>query len=185
MAQGTELPYLDEQSLGHFLRERLDRETVSNALVPGIMRRFRPDYRSERHKLIVEFDGDQHYRSAKHVINDEARDQILTAAGYRVVCIPYFVQMTELVIEKLFGTLVYNQARFKDFPHGFIADTVIFPADFSELGVERFLKDLSCFTAIRADILASLERAATAKGDWRLVYPPSARSKLTAVSRSE
>jgi very-short-patch-repair endonuclease len=81
MAQGTERPYLDELSLGQCLRERLDLEIVSNALVPALVRRFRPDYRSERHKLIVEFDGGQHYRSAKHVINDKARDQILTEAG--------------------------------------------------------------------------------------------------------
>ena len=185
MAQGTERPYLDELSLGQFLRGRLDLEIVSNALVPGVVRRFRPDYRSERHKLIVEFDGDQHYRSAKHVINDKVRDQILIEAGYRVARVPYFVQMTAPVIGQLFGTLVSNQECFKDFPHGFIADTVVFPADFCELGVERFLEDLSFFHTIRADILASLQRAATAKGDWRLVYPPSVRSKLTADSRCE
>jgi hypothetical protein len=183
MTQGQERPYLDEPSLGRFLRERLDPEMLSNASVPGIMRRFRPDYRSERHKLIVEFDGDQHYRSAKHVIEDKARDQILTEAGYRVIRVPYFVQMTTPVIGQLFGGLVTNHDRFKDFPHGFIADTVVFPADFCELGVERFLADLGRFAAIRVDILASLERAATAKGDWRLVYPPSVWPKLTAESR--
>jgi hypothetical protein len=33
-------------------------------------------------------------------------------------------------------------------------------------------------------ILGSLERAATAKGDWRLVYPPSARQLLMAKSNA-
>lgn len=185
MTQATERPYLDERSLGQFLRDRLDPEIVSNALVPGVVRRFRPDYRSEQYKLIVEFDGDQHYRSAKHVIEDTVRDQIITGAGYRVVRIPYFVQMTAPVIGQLFGPLVSNQTRFRDFPHGFIADTVVFPADFCELGVDRFLADLNRFTVIRADIVASLERAAAAKGDWRLVYPPSVRSKLTANGACE
>jgi hypothetical protein len=171
--QIAERPYLDEPSLGRFLRERLNPETLSNALVPDIRRRFRPDYRSERHRLIIEFDGDQHYRSAKHVIEDETRDQIFIDAGYRVVRIPYFVQMTEPVIGGLFGDLVANRSPFKDFPHGFIADTVVFPADFCELGVERFLADLDRFAPTRTDILASLERAAVRQGDWRFVYPPS------------
>lgn len=183
MTLGTERPYLDELSLGRFLREQLDPETLSSASVPGIVRRFRPDYRSERHKLTVEFDGDQHYRSAKHVIEDKARDRILTEAGYRVIRVPYFVQMTAPVIGQLFGSLIISHDRFKDFPHGFIADTVVFPADFCELGVERFLADLGRFAAIRTDILASLERAVTAKGDWRLVYPSSVWPKLFTESR--
>ena len=57
----------------------------------------------------------------------------------------------------------------KDFPHGFIADTVVFPADFCELGIERFLNDLGRFAAIRSDIVVSLKRAATTRGDWRLI----------------
>jgi len=176
----AERPYLDESSLGRFLRQRLDPDTLSNASIPRTARRFRPDYRSERHSLIVEFDGDQHYRSAKHVIEDKARDQILADAGYRIIRVPYFVQMTEPVIGHLFGNLITNRARFKDFPHGFITDAVVFPADFCELGIERFLADLSRFAAIRDDILASLERAAIAKGDWRLVYPPSVHDRLSA-----
>jgi hypothetical protein len=175
----TERPYLDELALGRFLRERLDPEILSNARVPTIMRQFRPDYRSEKHKLIVEFDGDQHYRSAKHVIEDKIRDQILTDAGYRVIRVPYFVQMVEPVISALFGDSITNRTRFKDFPHGFISDTVIFPADFCELGVAQFLDDLDRFAAIRADILGSLVRAAAARGDWRLVYPPSIRDRLS------
>jgi hypothetical protein len=178
----AERPYLDESSLGRFLRERLDPETLSNARVPAIARQFRPDYRSEKHKLIVEFDGDQHYRSAKHVIEDKTRDQILTDAGYRVIRIPYFVQMTEPVIGILFGDSIANRDRFKDFLHGFISPTVIFPADFCELGVAQFLEDLDRFAVIRADILASLAHAAAAKGDWRLVYPLSARKLLDPTS---
>ena len=178
-----ERPYLDEASLGRFLRERLDPEILSNARVPNITRLFRPDYRSERYKLIVEFDGDQHYRSAKHVIEDETRDQILTNEGYHVIRIPYFVQMTEPVIGDLFGNRIANRDCFKDFPHGFIANTVIFPADFCELGVARFLGDLDRFETIGADILVSVERAAATRADWRLVYPPSVRQILIAKSK--
>ncbi len=159
-------------------------ETISNARVPTITRMFRPDYRSEKHKMIVEFDGDQHYRSAKHVIEDKTRDKILTDAGYCVIRIPYFVQMTEPVIGMLFSNHIVDRDRFKDFPHGFIADAVVFPADFCELGVARFLDDLGRFAAIRAEILGSLERAAATRGDWRLVYPVSLRKLLVAASEA-
>lgn len=171
----TEPPYLDQSSLGRFLRERLDPGIIFDQRVPSVARSFRPDYRSERYKLIVEFDGDQHYRSAKRVIDDTTKDQILTDTGYRVIRIPYFVQMTEPVISGLFGDRITDRGPFKDFLHGFIAKTVVFPADFCELGVIRFLDDLNRFAGIRPDILASLERAATARGDWRVIYPQSVR----------
>jgi hypothetical protein len=175
-----EKPYLDELSLGRFLRERLDPETLYDVRVPSITRQFRPDYRSENHKLIVEFDGDQHYRSAKHVLEDKTRDKILIEAGYNVIRIPYFVQMTDPVIGLLFDNYISDRTSFKDFPHGFISSTVVFPADFCELGVARFLDDLTRFAVIRAEILASLERAVAARGDWQLVYPPSVRALLTS-----
>jgi len=137
------------------------------------MQRFRPDYRSERHKLIVEFDGDQHYRRAIHVIGDAARDAIFIGVGYRIIRIPYFVQLTPPIIEIFFGDFLENYSNFKDYPHGFIDERVIFPADFCEIGIERFRSDLERFSPIRTDIEQSLRRACAAKGDWRLVYPPS------------
>jgi hypothetical protein len=169
----SEKPYLDERSLGRFLRARLDSEIMANCRVPGIARLFRPDYRSERLHLIVEFDGDQHYCHARHVLEDTQRDATLIEAGYRIIRIPYFVQLHPAVIEDLFGQLIADHSSFKDFPHGFIADTVVFPADFCELGIERFRHDLERFAFIRTDILGSLASAASQKGDWRLVYPPS------------
>lgn len=173
-----EKPYLEERSLGRFLRERLDPDIIANQQVPGVSRRFRPDYRSERYRVIVEFDGDQHYQRAVHVIEDARRDTVLADAGYRVIRIPYFVQLTAPVIWRLFGDQIADSSPFKDFPHGFIANTVIFPADFCELGIARFERDLNQFACIESDIMDSLARASEAKGDWRLVYPPSFYRKL-------
>ena len=166
-----EPPYLDERSLGRFLRERLDPDIIANSQIPGLKRRFRPDYRGERHRIVVEFDGDQHYQRAAHVIQDAERDKVITDAGYRVIRIPYFVQLTPETIRLLFGDLVSDQSPFKDFPHGFIADTVVFPADFCELGIDRFLADLDKFSCVKNEILDSLKQAAIERGDWRIVYP--------------
>jgi hypothetical protein len=174
-------PYLDEPSLGRFLRERLDPAIIENKGIPGLSHRFRPDYRSESHRLIVEYDGNQHYQRAVHVLRDHVRDVVLTEAGYTVVRIPYFVQLVPETIRYLFGDRVADQTAFKTFPQGFIADTVVFPADYCELGIERFQHDLQRFAFIAADILASLARATERLGDWRLVYPPSMHQALIAA----
>jgi hypothetical protein len=173
----TEKPYLDEQSMVRFLLERLDANGIVNSTVPGILR-LKPDYRSETYKMIVEFDGPEHYQVARKVIEDKIREKAFSDAGYHVIRIPYFVQMTEPCITELFGEKIARRDAFKDFPHGFIS-TRSYPADFCELGVERFLNDLDRFSAIRGDILESLARANDRVGDWRIIYPPSAVSRLS------
>jgi hypothetical protein len=173
--------YLTETSLRRFLEERVDPAIVAGQLIPGISRRYRPDFRSERHRLIVEFDGDEHYRSAKKILGDEERDRALTCAGYRTVRIPYFVQLKHVVIATLFGEIAIHHGDFLNFPHGFIAKTVVMPADFCELGITRFEADLERFSYIRQEILESLRRAIESCGDWRMVCPPSRRD-IWAVS---
>jgi ABC-type branched-subunit amino acid transport system ATPase component len=64
---------------------------------------------------------------------------------------------------------------FLHFPHGFIAKTVVMPANFCELGITRFETDLERFSYIRQEILESLGRAIECSGDWRVVCPPSRR----------
>jgi hypothetical protein len=88
--------YLTESLLGRFLSERLDVNVVANQSVPGPGRRLQPDYRSDRHRLIVEFDGDAHYRSTRTIIGDAEQDAFFTGLGYRVIRIPYFVQLNDL-----------------------------------------------------------------------------------------
>jgi hypothetical protein len=123
--QATE--YLTEESLGCFLHERVDPDIIAGKIVPGVERPFRPDYRSERHRLIVEYDGDMHYRSAKKILADKERDRVFGAARYRVVRIPYFVQLTREVVADLFGTAAIDHSDFLRFPHGFVAETVVMP----------------------------------------------------------
>jgi very-short-patch-repair endonuclease len=130
-SQATE--YLTEASLGRFLRERVDPAIVAGQLISGISRRYQPDFRSEGHRLIVEFDGDDHYRSAKKILGDEERDRALASVGYRIVRIPYFVQLTRVVIATLFGEIAMHHGDFLNFPHGFIAKTVVMPANLCEL----------------------------------------------------
>lgn len=76
---------------------------VHDKTIPGLKKRIRPDYRCEKLKLIVEFDGLPHYKNPDRIIADEQNDIIYQHLGYKVVRIPYFIQLTNDVIKKLFG----------------------------------------------------------------------------------
>ena len=65
--------------------------------------RKRPDYRSESLKLIIEFDGVPHYTSPDKIRQDEKNTLFYTMLGYKVVRIPYFIQLTNSVVKTLFG----------------------------------------------------------------------------------
>lgn len=70
------------------------------------IRRFRPDARCEELSLIVEFDGLPHYQDTKVILADRVKDEYLCRLGYKVVRIPYWIQLTNEVIECLFGVNV-------------------------------------------------------------------------------
>ena len=65
--------------------------------------RRRPDFRSEQIKTIIEFDGLQHYTNPDKIRDDEVKTRLYESAGYKVVRIPYFVQLTNEVVKELFG----------------------------------------------------------------------------------
>jgi hypothetical protein len=69
---------------------------------------------------------------------DTEKDAVAEELRYRVVRIPYWVQLTTETLQYYFGL---EEKIEQDFPHGFIA-TKIFPASYSELGVERFEREL-------------------------------------------
>lgn len=63
----------------------------------------RPDYLCEEDKLIVEFDGLQHYTDLEQIKKDFENQAIYEAHRFKVVRIPYFIQLTKEVIQKMFG----------------------------------------------------------------------------------
>lgn len=65
--------------------------------------RYRPDYRSESLKLIVEFDGLPHYKDPCVIEKDLKQTKEYEKAGYRVVRIPFFIQLSNDVVKKLFN----------------------------------------------------------------------------------
>lgn len=82
----------------------------------GKQSRKRPDYRSETLKLVVEFDGIQHYQDPEKIIEDNYKTSLFQKAGYKVVRIPYFIQLTKKTVKTLFGVDIPNELFDENIP---------------------------------------------------------------------
>lgn len=132
---------------------------VHNKTIPGAPRRTRPDFRCDELKLIVEYNGHRHYTQASTILADAEKRKMYEAMGYTVVEWPYWLQPDKNTVRTYFGKY---RARFSqhfcNFHQGFVSKDCVLPADFCELGVERYNYELSCqdaHTIIR--VLWSLE----------------------------
>ncbi len=158
--------YLTEDRLGDFLRRYFkEGEWIHDKCFLG---RNRPDYRNGFYKTIVEFDGYAHYTSSKRIVSDRLKDKLYQENGYNVVHIPYFVQLSEKTISKLFSL---NMEYEQEYPHGFIDSKCVLPADFCYLGIRRFLEDLETFSEIKREILISLVKKIEILKNKDLVVP--------------
>jgi hypothetical protein len=131
--------------------------------------RKRPDYRNDELKLIVEFDGYAHYTTAKGVLDDVLKDELYTGSGYRVVRIPYFVQLSTETVKSLFD-IDYDFEQ--KYPPGFVDRKCVLPADFCTLGLKRFLCDFRKLpVSVRKSVLNSLYVKIGELGNSELVVP--------------
>lgn len=74
--------------------------------IDGVLYRSRPDYRSEDLKLIIEFDGLPHYTKPDIIEKDLKNIELYTSFEYKVVRIPYFIQLTNKAVKTMFGVEV-------------------------------------------------------------------------------
>lgn len=108
--------------------------------------RYRPDFRCEELKIIVEFNGYRHYTQSQVILRDYEKKKVWEDAGYKVVHFPYWLQPDEETIAVLFNGIGYTpQPHYVDAHQGFISDlpSDVLPADFCKLGVRRFNRELS------------------------------------------
>jgi hypothetical protein len=71
--------------------------------------RNRPDYRSETLGLIIEVDGLPHYTKPDIIKKDINTNKLYENFGYKVVRIPYFIQLSDNTVETLFGVRVEEE----------------------------------------------------------------------------
>ena len=78
-------------------------------MVNSTLYRSRPDYRSESLKLIIEFDGLQHYTKPDIIEKDIKTTELYEKLGYKVVRIPYFIQLSNKAVKTFFDVDVSEE----------------------------------------------------------------------------
>jgi len=173
------MKYLTEESLEKYLN-LISSNWIKNQSVPNYEnKRLKPDYRNENIKVIVEFNGYSHYCNPKQIIRDYKKTKDFMNLGYKVISIPYFIQMETEVIKQVFykcGMLPCTLHVEQEYPHGFIDKKCILPAEFCELGIIRFKYEIDkvfSWKLIRDEIILSLRNKIQEFGNINCVLPPS------------
>ncbi|TGM22820.1 DUF559 domain-containing protein [Leptospira selangorensis] len=76
----------------------------------------RPDYRNDDLKLIVEFDGLQHYTKPDIIEKDIRLTEQYEIFGFKVVRIPYFIQLSNRAVKTLFDVDVSEELFDENIP---------------------------------------------------------------------
>ena len=164
--------YLTEKNLGLILNELFPENDFihDKSVAKSKNKRRRPDYRSEERMLIIEFDGDSHYCKSQRIKADIEKDKDYSSLGYKIFRIPYFIQITTPLLKDIFSEDIQFDQRY---PIGFNDKKAMLPADYCELGVELFKKDLERFDYHAEEIIQTLRDKIEEKGDIELVLPSS------------
>lgn len=115
-------------------------------------------------KIVVEFDGHDHYQSTKTCINDLKRDRWFESIGYKTIRIPYWIQLSRNVVYELFRVDVEESLCELDCsfysPEKQSAYIDSLPGNMCELGRYRFVKEFNSLSAsIRRQIYKDLDIA--------------------------
>ena len=135
----------------------------------GKASRARPDYLSNELKLIVEFDGLQHYTTPDRIETDLKRTEFYRGAGFKVVRIPYFIQLTNAAVRKLFGVDV-DQPLFDGRFASLGPKRTNSPAFLCPAGIRRMAREFVAFPEQYEVNLAALRAADQYdRTEWRLL----------------
>lgn len=114
-------------------------------------------------KLVVEFDGLNHYMDSHAVLNDIKRDSWFESIGYKTIRIPYWIQLSQNVVRDLFG--VDLEDPLCEIAYSFYnvftqkVDLDILPGNMCELGRQRFVTEYYKFsTDVRVQIDKDLRK---------------------------
>jgi len=157
--------YLTEPRLKVALQQILGKDWLGEQYsLPNSRRRFDMAFRSNNATVLIEYDGDEHYRNSLKIKSDREKDILASQNGMRLIRIPYWVQLDTRMAMHWFGLKVQIE---QSFPHGFIT-TKLFPASFCELGIARFIRELDSIPAeVRHDVVASLRERV---GEYDIEY---------------
>jgi hypothetical protein len=146
--------YLTEQKLKDSLQQIFGNDWLGKQVrLPNSRRRFDMAFRSNDRIVLVEYDGDEHYRNSLKIKADREKDLLALKNSMDLVRIPYWLQLDAKMATHWFGVQVQIE---QSFPHGFIT-TKLFPASFCELGIDRFIRELNSIPDdVRLQVVASI-----------------------------
>lgn len=136
---------LDEYLKELFPKEDWVHDKAFGKRSDGVNHRIRPDYLCEKLKIIVEFDGIDHYRKPSQILKDQKNTEIYQKNGFKVVRIPYFVQLTNEVVEILFGIKHKNNLFNPNVP-SLSSKGSHSPAYLCPAGLKRMAKEYKMFS---------------------------------------
>ncbi len=110
-------------------------------------KKIRPDFFCRELGYVVEIDGDSkrsrgHYSNASQIVLDDMRNEAYMKAGYHVIRIPSWIQLDKDMIAYYFHIFYDKDLYPAVHEHGFAHPDIALPADFCELGITRFEKEL-------------------------------------------
>lgn len=121
-----------------------DEKWIHNKTIKGSGRRSRPDYRCETLKLIIEFDGVQHYQSPDCIKRDNENQRFYEELGYKVVRIPYFIQLSNNVVKSMFGRDIDEPLFDESIPSLGVKGRNT-PAYCCPEGIKRMSREFNCY----------------------------------------
>lgn len=171
--------YLTEKKLAAIISELAPEGFVSQFKLDGFNYRWDFKYEAPSERVLVEYDGDEHYRNTTVIRVDRAKAKLASEHGFRSIAFPYWLQLDTFTLKHFFG---FHADVVRDFPHGFIT-TKLFPASFCELGVARFQEEFSRLPLqLQRPVLKSLRERADEYGvDY--VLPSDLRFMLTGGAK--
>ena len=174
--------YINEKRLKELLETLNENklEILHNRKVPESFLRNRPDFIINK-KFIIEFDGYRHYNNSKNIIKDIETEKDWNELGYKIFRIPYFIQIRSDIKEIISKVLNIDISKIieNDYKSGFWDEKALLPADFCELGIQRFKKDLEIFKDYHySEVIESLKYQVEKTGNIDLVLPKSLQHLL-------
>lgn len=147
-----------------------------NKTVPNSKIQNRPDHRFEKERIIVEFDGLQHYQNINEIKKDRKKDKLYGKMGYKIIRIPFFVQPSTETLKHYFDV---DKELYLLYPHGFIIYNSRPPSNFCALGLDRFIDEFEKFPeTIKKNIVKSLKKLIDLGEDKEYVIPEKHKDLL-------
>lgn len=152
----------------------------SIGIINGQKCKFRPDYYSKQLKLIVEYDGINHYQNPDIILKDIKHTKMYESDGLTVIRIPYFIQLTRTVVKELFSVDIEFELFDENIP-SFDVSNRCTPAYMCPLGIERAASEFIKFSSQYSTNIEYLKSI----NDERLTYALHFENIYNSIKQKE